>query len=181
MKKWKKLSKEVAFHTQFTHIDKYSYEIKKGKIIPEFYIEEGDNEVLILGLTKDGKIPVAKQYRPGADQVCWCLPGGKIDPGENPKQAIERELLEETGYKAKNIKFIAKFSKNPSKTKNYVYVFVSKELVKIGEPKLDHGEEVELDLLSKSEILKAIKNGKMVCTFCISSTFLALNELDSDS
>lgn len=178
IKKWKTVSKETAFHTKWTHINKYSFRLGNGKIIPEFYIEEGDNEVLILGITKDGKIPIAKQYRPGADQICWCLPGGKIDPGENPKQAIMRELLEETGFKAKKLKFIAKFSKNPSKTKNFVYAFIAKELIKVGEPKLDHGEEVELDLLNKNEVLRAIKTGKMACTFCISSTLLGLNELD---
>lgn len=54
--------------------------------------------VCVLALTREGNVVLVRQFRPGPESVLLELPGGGIERGEMPIQAIRRELLEETGY-----------------------------------------------------------------------------------
>ena len=59
----------------------------------------GPDVVSVLALTADGDVVLARQYRPGPGAVLDELPGGFLDPGEDPAAGAARELLEETGYR----------------------------------------------------------------------------------
>jgi ADP-ribose pyrophosphatase len=51
---------------------------------------------------RDPWIVVERQYRHAANRFLWELPAGKLEPGEDPLLGAQRELAEETGYRAKN-------------------------------------------------------------------------------
>src|SRR5208283_1841533 len=64
----------------------------------------GSVVILALDNSKSKKNPwvvMERQYRHAAGQYLWELPAGKIDEGEEPLAAAKRELIEETGYRAK--------------------------------------------------------------------------------
>ncbi len=56
--------------------------------------------VVVLPVLPDGKILLIQQYRHATQQYLWELVAGRMDPGETPKVAAARELIEETGYRA---------------------------------------------------------------------------------
>src|SRR5713226_5298546 len=60
--------------------------------------------VVILPVLPDGRILLIRQYRHAARQYLWELVAGRMDPGETPKKAAARELIEETGYRAKRMR-----------------------------------------------------------------------------
>lgn len=60
-------------------------------------LDSGDT-VAVVAVTEDGRIVLARQFRPGPMKVMAELPGGFVDAGESPAAAAARELLEETGY-----------------------------------------------------------------------------------
>ena len=66
--------------------------------IADYDIRDQGEAVCVVPLTPDNKVILAKQFRPGPEQVLLELPGGGVDAGETPEAAIRRELLEETGY-----------------------------------------------------------------------------------
>src|SRR5882724_5045609 len=67
----------------------------------------GSVVVLAVEETKSGpQVLLEQQYRHAAQQYLWELPAGRIDEGEKPLAAAKRELLEETGYRAKKWKRI---------------------------------------------------------------------------
>ena len=72
-------------------------------------IVEHQGAVAIVALTDDDKVVLIKQFRKPIEQVIWEIPAGKLEIGETPKECAIRELKEETGYSAKNIKLIHKF------------------------------------------------------------------------
>ena len=51
--------------------------------------------IAILALTRAGKLPIVRQYRPALEAFSWELPAGLVDPGEDPADTCRRELLEE--------------------------------------------------------------------------------------
>src|SRR5215471_3231396 len=60
--------------------------------------------IVVLAIDDTGREPLVlleRQYRYAAKDHLWELPAGRIDPGENPLAGAKRELIEETGYRAK--------------------------------------------------------------------------------
>ncbi|GAB3922442.1 hypothetical protein GCM10029976_010920 [Kribbella albertanoniae] len=62
--------------------------------------------VTVLPLTPDGRIVTVRMFRPGPDSVVTNLPGGLIEPGEEPAAGGARELEEETGYICDTIEIV---------------------------------------------------------------------------
>src|SRR5229473_2343647 len=57
--------------------------------------------VVVLPVLPDGRIVLVRQYRHATRLYMWELVAGRMEPGENPKKGAQRELIEETGYRAR--------------------------------------------------------------------------------
>ena len=81
----------------------YRRMLKKTFLLPDgtvanYDIKDEGRPVCVLALTPDLEVILAKQFRPGPEQVLLELPGGWVEDHEHPDQIIRQELLEETGY-----------------------------------------------------------------------------------
>ncbi|MEI9966809.1 MAG: NUDIX hydrolase [Candidatus Moraniibacteriota bacterium] len=72
------------------------FELPNGEVA-DFYVKKEKDNVCILALTRDKEVILARQFRPGPEEILFELPGGGIDAGRNARTAAIRELLEETG------------------------------------------------------------------------------------
>jgi ADP-ribose pyrophosphatase len=77
----------------------------------------------ILAVTKDGMFPLVRQFRPAIEQITLELPSGHVDEGETPEQAAARELLEETGFVAKNLVLVGDLSPDTGRLSNRLWCF----------------------------------------------------------
>ncbi|HSL64363.1 MAG TPA: NUDIX domain-containing protein [Gaiellaceae bacterium] len=64
----------------------------------EFEVKAEGPTAVVVALTPERRVILVREFRPGVEEVLLELPGGEIDPGEEPAAAAARELLEETGY-----------------------------------------------------------------------------------
>ncbi|MBP8591102.1 NUDIX hydrolase [Candidatus Shapirobacteria bacterium] len=158
VQKWQELSREIAFQKYSRKVEKVMFKLPGGKET-DFYVKRESPAVAVLALTKDNKIILVKQYRPGPKEILFELPGGFIDPSESPEEAIKRELLEETGYKGE-IKFVTACLDDAYSTMNR-YCFVATGCKKVSEPRITKDEIVELKLLSLKDFRKLLQSGKM--------------------
>ena len=95
---------------------------------------------------------MAEQEQPGTAPFIGSL-GGRIDEGETPLQAAQRELMEESGYQATELTLW--FAIQPIEKIDWVvYVFLAKGVEKVAEPNLDAGEKVKLLFVTFEEFLK---------------------------
>lgn len=116
---------------------------------------KGTDTVSILPIV-DGKILITEQQQP-ARETFFGVVGGRIDANETPLEAAQRELLEETGYRANHWQLWYS-TQLLSQLDWAIYTFLAKECVKITEPKLEGGEEIKLLYLSFEEYLELIRD-----------------------
>ena len=87
--------------------------IEPGKIHATREIVEHSGSVVILAIFEDQSVLLVRQYRYAARRPLWELVAGGIEPGETVRQAARRELIEETGYKAKVLRPLFSFFPSP--------------------------------------------------------------------
>lgn len=157
IEKWKEISRELVFD-HWRKIEKVIFELPDGKR-GEFYLKKEMPSAAILALTKDKKIILAKQFRPGPNEVLLELPGGAVEENLNPLETAKKELLEETGYSGE-FRFIASCytSAYSNIVRNY---FIATDCEKISEQNLEEGEFIEVELLSVDDFRKLLRSGKM--------------------
>ncbi len=156
--KWEEILREVAFQKYSRKIEKVIYWLPDGRK-SDFYIKKEGNPVCILPITKDNKVILARQFRPGPNEILLELPGGGREEGETPRQAAERELLEETGYKG-NFQLVTQVFDCAYSTAHR-YCFVATDCEKISEQKLDQNEYAEIVLLPLDRFRQLLRSGKM--------------------
>jgi ADP-ribose pyrophosphatase len=110
--------------------------------------------VIVIPITEDGKIILTKQEQPGKLSFLGTA-GGRVDDGEDVLDAAKRELLEETGYEAKE--WVLFDAVQPvSKVEWAVYTFFAKGCRKIGEQNLDGAEKIELLYLDFDDFVEKV-------------------------
>jgi len=114
--------------------------------------------VVILPLLDDGRICFVRNYRVAVAQTLIELPAGTLEPGEDPAAAAERELAEETGYRAGQIEHLISFWMSPGILDERMHLYVARAL-RPGPMALDAGEDIEPLLATWEEALGMARQG----------------------
>ena len=84
--------------------------------------------VVVLPVLPDRRILMIQQYRHAAKQYLWELVAGRIDAGETPLQAAERELIEETGYRARQFRIFLDVFPTPGFLEERMFLLLAQGL-----------------------------------------------------
>ena len=117
--------------------------------------------VVVLAVDDSGSVPrvlLERQYRHAAQDYLWELPAGRIDPGEGELKAATRELIEETGYRAKRWRRIFKFYSSPGFLAETMAVYLASGL-REGEAEPEEDELIEIRMVPLPMALKMIRSG----------------------
>lgn len=117
--------------------------------------------VNVLALTADDRVVLLRQFRPGANRVCLEIPGGLIDPGEDPCAAAARELAEETGYTGSSWELIGKVAPNPAIQNNALYTVLARGVARTQPPTPDDGEVLAVETASLADCRRLILAGEI--------------------
>ena len=176
--KWKILSSEYLFNDLWFKVRKDICETQEGKIINPYYVYEFPEWATAFALTEDNKVIMVRQYRHPVGEVILELPGGCVDDTDKDFQtAIARELLEETGYTFTSYESLGKISANPSTNTNWMHMFLAKGGRKVSVQKLDHNEEIIIELYSIDELKKMVRENKIIQAMHITCILYALEKL----
>jgi ADP-ribose pyrophosphatase len=108
----------------------------------------------------DPRILLERQYRYAADAYLWELPAGRVDPGEKPLAGAKRELLEETGFKAKRWRKMVRYFASPGFLGEFMQVFIAEGLT-LGEAQPEYDEQIEIEMVPLSRLITMIEEGKI--------------------
>jgi len=97
------LSRRTARISPWMEIVEREVAFRPGEPAQTYHALAQADYIAILARTPDGGIPLVRQYRPAVEGHTWELPAGMLEHGEDPHVACARELLEETGFPARQI------------------------------------------------------------------------------
>jgi len=144
----------VFYVTQDHAVDPSGFEIRRA-------IVQHSGSAVMLAADEKKRVLLVRQYRLPARQYLWELPAGRLDPGETPLKAAKRELLEETGYRARKWKKLVSFYPSPGFLAERMTIFVATKLT-AGEPHNMEDERIEVGWFSRKNMEKMIRTGRII-------------------
>ncbi|MEE8469237.1 MAG: NUDIX hydrolase, partial [Planctomycetota bacterium] len=158
---WERLSSETA---ENLHLFQPRWDLmvnpRTGQQLRRLVLETRD-WVNVVARTLEGSYLLVRQYRFGTERVTTEVPGGLIDPGEEPLDAARRELREETGYEAERWSSLGSVAPNPAVQDNRCYHFLAQGARCVGELEQDAGEDLVVCTLSEAELRAAVASGEI--------------------
>jgi ADP-ribose pyrophosphatase len=116
--------------------------------------------VVVLPVLPDGKIVLVRQYRHATGQYLWELVAGRMERGENPKKGAARELIEETGYRAKKFTVFLQLFPTPGFLQERMYLLLAEGLT-LGAAEPEEDEKLIVGTYSKKQLEEMMQSGKM--------------------
>lgn len=152
-------SKELLKNRLFSVVEEVAHD-PSGFEIHRSIIRHPGSAVMMAVDDKE-RILLVKQFRLPAAADLWELPAGRLDPGESPLEAAQRELREETGYQAKTWTPLVSYWASPGYVAEKMNLFLAEDLA-AGQAQPMDDERIETRWFEKAELADGIHNGQIV-------------------
>ena len=129
-----------------------------GQATREYVVHPG--AVGVIGLLDDGRVLLERQFRYPVGQVMTEFPAGKLDAGELPLICAQRELLEETGYSAREWAYAGPMHLAIGYSDEVIHIFFARGLT-AGERHLDADEFLDVCSMTPAELLDGVRSGQV--------------------
>lgn len=157
--KEKEIASRLDFDGKFIKVKTYDVELSNGKnSIREIVHHPGG--VVVVAQKDENTILMVKQYRFAIKRESIELPAGRLEVGENPDEAIKRELEEETGFVAKTWKPMGFIYSSPGVFDEKLYLYYATDL-EFNKQKPDENEIIDYFEYNITEIFEMIDKGEI--------------------
>ena len=174
-----KLKSEALFSGHFLHAFRDTVALPDGSQATREYVTHPGAVMIIPMLEEPGqplRLVMERQYRYPVQQVMIEFPAGKLDPQESTLQCAQRELFEETGYRAQQWAKAGVLHPVISYSTEFIEVWFAKDL-SLGERSLDVGEFLEVFLQTPESLQQDCFNGKVTDAKTLTGMFWLQNVL----
>lgn len=124
----------------------------------EYIVHPG--AAVMLAMPDAGSVVIERQYRYALRSHVYELPAGKIDPGEDPLDTAKRELLEETGYRAREWRHLLSTYPVVGYSNERIEIYLARELEQVGHA-LEDGEFLDVLVVPLAEALDWVRSGRI--------------------
>jgi len=155
----KVLSSRQVFKGRFLKVEQDQVMAPDGReYVREYILHPG--AAMIIPILPNGNVVMVHQYRHAVKKVFLEFPAGKRDHGEDSLITARRELAEETGYEAKEMRLLTQIHPVIGYSNEHIDLFLAKDLTKT-EQRLDQGEFLELVEMTPADLIKQVYDGKI--------------------
>lgn len=172
--KEKTLTSQIVYDGKIITVRRDEIELANGRKSFREVVEHSGGVVIVA--LKGDSILFVKQFRYPIKEVITELPAGKLEKGEDPDAACERELEEETGYRAKHWTSLGYIYTSIGFCDEKLYLYLAQELEFVGEHP-DDGEILENYEYKIKDVEEMIQNGKINDAKTICAIHRALKEI----
>ena len=154
-----RVASQELLRGHFLHVMRDTDRLPDGnEAFREYVIHPG--AVMVVAELPDGRLVLERQFRYPVQSVMVEFPAGKLDPGEDSLVCAQRELLEETGYTARQWARAGVLHPVISYSTEFIDIWFARELT-AGERKLDAGEFLDVFSASADELLQWCRDGRI--------------------
>ena len=164
-----RLSSEAVFDGRLLHVRRDTVQLPNGRTSTREYVVH-PGAVLIAPRLDDGRWVVERQFRYPVGRVFLEFPAGKRDAGESARETGERELLEETGYRAESWTRLGDLHPGVGYTNELIELWRADGLTHVGR-KLDEDEHLDIVTLRSDDLLAAFDRGEITDAKTIATLF----------
>jgi ADP-ribose pyrophosphatase len=150
----------IRFRADRYVIERVRYETPDGQTHARDIIRH-PGAVVILPVTEAGEIVMIRNYRPSVDRTLLEIPAGTMEPGEAAEICAGRELTEETGYRAGEVRFLRTFYASPGICDEAMHLYLATSL-REGDPQREAYESIENELVSVEQARSWVADGTIV-------------------
>ena len=150
--RWKKLGAHTLASTRIFEVKSVRFQHPAQATPRDFAVIMAPDWVNVIALTTARELVLVRQFRYGTDEFSLEIPGGMIDPGEDPMAAGLRELREETGFTGGQARLLGSVHPNPAMQNNRCHFVFAEGVVRSAPLDWDENEEMEITTLPVDEV-----------------------------
>ena len=170
--RWEKLGQSSHLKTRIFDVLGTRYRHPARSTEREFIVIDAPDWVNVIALTPDGQLVLVRQFRYGIDEFSLEIPGGVMEPGEDPVMAGLRELREETGFTGAPAKLLGSVHPNPAIQSNRCHFVFVEAAVKSHALEWDPDEEIHVTTQPVDEVLALAHAGGIVHALVLNALML---------
>lgn len=172
----KTISSQLLHKGKVVNLRIDSVELPNGKIASREVVEHV-GAVAVVPITDNEEVLMVRQYRHPVGEILLEIPAGKLDSGENSDQCAARELLEETGMVAADIRRMFSIYSSPGFCDEILHIYIARNLTDQGQ-QLDEDEFLEVEKIPLKKTLEMIFSGQVKDAKTIAALLVVKNLLD---
>ena len=163
---WKRLSSKSIYQNRWLSLREDQVELPDGRTTIYGVVTCGDC-VGILSFVDHDRVLLVQQYRYVAGRTTWEMPTGGVRPGESLEAAAQRELQEEAGYQAGQLKKIVAYHTSKSVLDETAHLYLAEELQPVHGQPTDDTEFIKTQLFPFSKLLGMVMDGEILDSMTI--------------
>jgi ADP-ribose pyrophosphatase len=133
--------------------------ILPGGATIEYGVLEGGGFASVVPVTQGGEVVLVRQWRQPLNSFTLELPSGGVDEDEDPRAAAERELFEETGFRALGLEHLVSVHTSTGRTNEVCHLFHCRAVPDPGGPRPEPTEFIQVVQLPFEEALQKVSGG----------------------
>lgn len=173
----KVVSSEIMYLGSRVNVRRDVISLPDGRLTSRDVVEHPD-AVSIVAIDGDRKVLLVKQYRRATNDFMLEVPAGVIDSNEEPIDAAQRELREETGYQAESLGFLGSFYAAPGILTERMHAFLATGLTENPLP-ADEDENIQVQRIPLTDAFEMASTGVLIDAKSIVSLLFTKNILES--
>jgi ADP-ribose pyrophosphatase len=155
---WRTLGRNYLYRNPWCAFRVDEVELPGGATI-EYGVLEAGGFASVVAVTDEGKVVLVRQWRQPLGAFTLELPSGGVDPGEDPRDAAERELFEETGFRAEGLEHLVSIHTSTGRTNEVCHLFRGRSIRDPEGPRPEPTEFIEVVELPLGEALEKVASG----------------------
>jgi ADP-ribose pyrophosphatase len=165
------LESKTMFQGKIINLRVDTVRLPGGRVVTREVAEHSDS-VCIVPIDDQGEVLLVRQYRTPVKGALLELPAGGVEAGEVSEETVQRELQEETGYRAGTLRHLSSFWMTPGWCDEYMHTYLATDLT---ESRLagDDDENIVVERVSLDRALELIGSGEIRDVKSIAGLLLA--------
>ena len=150
-------------------------ELAAGEERREVLVMEAPDWINVIPILDDGRVVMVRQWRYGVQAPTLEIPGGMVDSGEDSRTAAARELLEETGYRARSLRPLGYTHPNPAFITNRLTTWLATDLEAVDREREVYGvdgEEIFRELVPLGRIPELVREARITHALVVAAFHL---------